>query len=92
MKLSIAEAKARFADVIRRAEHNEPIVVTRYGTPVAVVLNIADYQDLQRGREAAGAGGLASIAGGWPGSAGLADDLEQLQRTRSLPRKLPRGA
>jgi prevent-host-death family protein len=63
--LSIAEAKARFADVIKHTEH-EPVVVTRDGTPVAVVVNIADYEDLRKTRAARQAGGLASIAGGGP--------------------------
>jgi prevent-host-death family protein len=89
--LSITEAKARFADVIKHTEH-EPVVVTRDGTPVAVVVNIADDEDLRKTRAARQAGGLASIAGGWPRSAELADDLERLQRERRLPRRLPRGA
>jgi hypothetical protein len=69
-----------------------PAVVARDGTPVAVVVNIADDEDMQKRRAAQRAGGLASIAGGWPGSGGLADGLERLQRERRLPRRLPRGA
>ena len=35
MKIPVAEAKARFADLIRRAEAGEEIELTRYGRPVA---------------------------------------------------------
>lgn len=35
MQIAIAEAKARFADLIRRAEAGEEIELTRYGRPVA---------------------------------------------------------
>ncbi|GIT93254.1 hypothetical protein JANAI62_37020 [Jannaschia pagri] len=35
MQVSIAEAKSKFADLIRRVEAGEDIEVTRYGRPVA---------------------------------------------------------
>ncbi|MCZ0960965.1 type II toxin-antitoxin system Phd/YefM family antitoxin [Paracoccus benzoatiresistens] len=35
MQIAIAEAKAQFADLIRRAEAGEEIELTRYGRPVA---------------------------------------------------------
>lgn len=35
MRVSAAEAKASFADLLRRAEAGEEIEVTRYGKPVA---------------------------------------------------------
>lgn len=35
MQIPIAEAKARFADLVRRAEAGEEIELTRYGRPVA---------------------------------------------------------
>lgn len=35
MRIAIAEAKAQFADLIRRAEAGEEIELTRYGRPVA---------------------------------------------------------
>lgn len=38
MKIAIAEAKAQFADIIRRAEAGEEIVLTRYGRAVARVV------------------------------------------------------
>lgn len=38
MQIAIAEAKARFADLIRRAEAGEEIELTRYGRPVARIV------------------------------------------------------
>ena len=35
MQIAIAEAKAQFAELIRRAEAGEQIELTRYGRPVA---------------------------------------------------------
>ena len=37
MKLSITEAKARFAEAIKAAENGETIEITRHGKVVAVV-------------------------------------------------------
>lgn len=33
--IAVADAKAQFAELIRRAEEGEAIVITRYGRPVA---------------------------------------------------------
>ena len=38
MKIAIAEAKAQFAEVIRRAEAGEEIELTRYGRAVARIV------------------------------------------------------
>ena len=38
MQIAIAEAKAQFAELIRRAEAGEAIVLTRYGRPVARIV------------------------------------------------------
>lgn len=38
MKIAVAEAKAQFAELIRRAEAGEAIELTRYGRPVARIV------------------------------------------------------
>lgn len=38
MQIAIAEAKAQFAELIRRAEAGEAIELTRYGRPVAKIV------------------------------------------------------
>ena len=35
MRIAVAEAKAQFADLLRRAEAGEEVEITRYGRPVA---------------------------------------------------------
>lgn len=39
MQIAIAEAKAQFAELIRRAEAGEAIELTRYGRPVARIVS-----------------------------------------------------
>jgi prevent-host-death family protein len=46
MQIAIADAKARFADLIRRAENGESIVLTRHGQPVARLTGAPRQQDL----------------------------------------------
>ncbi len=38
MQIAISEAKAQFAELIRRAEAGEAIELTRYGRPVARIV------------------------------------------------------
>ncbi|MDE0097641.1 MAG: type II toxin-antitoxin system prevent-host-death family antitoxin [Gammaproteobacteria bacterium] len=37
MQVTIAQAKAKFAELIRHAEAGEPVVITRRGRPVAAL-------------------------------------------------------
>jgi antitoxin (DNA-binding transcriptional repressor) of toxin-antitoxin stability system len=37
MNVSVAEAKAKFSELLKRAEAGEEIVVTRHGKPVATI-------------------------------------------------------
>ena len=37
MNVSVAEAKAKFSELLKRAEAGEEIVVTRHGKPVAII-------------------------------------------------------
>lgn len=45
-EMSIAEAKARFAQLVQRAEHGQAVRITRRGRPVAVLVSEADYARL----------------------------------------------
>jgi prevent-host-death family protein len=38
MQIAMAEAKARFAELIRRAEAGEAVTLTRHGRPVARIV------------------------------------------------------
>ena len=84
---SVAEAKAHFADCLRSAERGDPVVITRHGKAVAAVVAAEDLDRLERLRAAGPEGGLASVAGGWKGSEGLAEAIHQSKRSR--PRRSP---
>ncbi len=47
---SIAEAKNRLSHVVREAEAEAPVELTRRGHPVAMVVSIEDYQRLETPR------------------------------------------
>lgn len=48
MKMApVAEVKARFSAYLRESEDG-PVVVTRYGKPVAVLLTVEDEEELER--------------------------------------------
>lgn len=89
-RMSVAEAKARFAEAVKKAEAGERVLITRYGAPVVALVPLADVERLKRmGRGGAG-GGLASLAGGWPGSDELAAAVDEIRRGRSPARRVPR--
>ncbi len=44
---SVADVKARFSAYLKASEEG-PIIVTRNGKPVAVLLSIADEEELER--------------------------------------------
>ena len=48
MNISIAEAKARFSELVKRAQAGEEIVLTRHGRPVARVMPPAVGDELPR--------------------------------------------
>jgi len=52
--LTVAEAKNRFSDVLRRAEYGgERVIVARHGKPVAAIVSTEDLRRLEAAEEAA---------------------------------------
>ena len=47
----VQEAKAHFSEVMAKAEHEGPQIITRHGSERAVVLSIADYRALTSGKK-----------------------------------------
>ncbi len=82
----VADAKAHFAEVVRRAEAGEVVVLSRHGKAIAALVPAGDAHRLERLRAAGPEKGLASIAGGWNGSDELADLVGRPRRSR--PRKI----
>lgn len=87
-RFTAAEAKANFAECVRRAERGEPVVITRHGKGVAAIVTLEDLRRIQRLRAAGSQGGLAGLAGGFEGSMELVAILDGLRRTP--PRRPPR--
>lgn len=83
--VSIADAKSRFAECVRRAETGNVVVLSRHGKAVAALVPAGDVDRLERLRAAGPEKGLVSLAGGWRGSEKLADLLSSSKRSR--PRK-----
>ena len=48
MNVSIAEAKARLAELLRRVERGEEFTITRHGKPVARMVGLAPDDRLPR--------------------------------------------
>ncbi len=75
--VSVARAKAELSQCIRWAEDGQPVVITRHRKPVAALVRVEELAQLERLRAAGPEAGLLSLAGGWPGSKGLADLIER---------------
>ena len=86
--VSAARAKAEFAECIRRAEAGNSVVITRHGRAVAALVSAERLRQLERLRAAGPSAGLASVAGGWPGSKELVANLSRSRRSR--PRRVTR--
>lgn len=82
--VSVADAKSRFAEFVRKAETGGVVVLSRHGRAVAALVSAGDVDRLERLRAAGPEKGLASLAGGWKGSEELADLVAG--RRRSKPR------
>lgn len=80
---SISEVKARLSAFVRRAEHGDPVVITRHGEPVAALVSAGELEALERLRAAGPEGGLASVAGGWEDAEDLVRILECSDRVGS---------
>ena len=87
LEVTVATAKACFAEYVRTAESGRSVVITRHGRKVAALVPAADVEELRRLRAAGPAAGLASLAGGWKGSETLHANLRRVKRTP--PRRTP---
>lgn len=79
--LTAAKAKSNFEEALREAEAGDRVVITRKGRPVAALISIGDLSELSGSRKFDPSQGLAGIAGGWPGSEELVEQLEKHRRS-----------
>ena len=67
--MQLRDAKAQFSAVVNAAEKGEATVVTRHGTPVAVVVSHAEWQQLTGARK-----GFAELLLAFPEGVEIARD------------------
>jgi prevent-host-death family protein len=89
-RISIGEAKARFAEWIRRAERGEAVVLTRHGRPVARLVGLGAGRS-ESGARAAAEGREGEAAYGAPRRAPATPEsrraaLEKLLEEQIWPR------
>ena len=82
-RVSAAQAKAAFAECVRRAEAGEPVVITRHGKPVVALVKADQLPLVERLRSAGPQAGLAGLAGGWRGSGELVRSLARSRRSKA---------
>ena len=78
--ISVAQAKAKFSECIRKVEAGNAVLITRHGKPVAAIVRPSDLEHLERLRKAGPEKGLASVAGGWENSEELVSILDASPR------------
>ena len=84
-QVTIAEARDQLSAHVRSAEHGSPVVITRRGRAVAVIVATDEFERLERLRAAGPLAGLAGLAGGWEGSEDLVSELDAHRRTPPRP-------
>lgn len=76
----VQEAKNNFSEVIERASHGDPQVITKHGTEVAVVISIDQFKSLKVRSQ--------SLVGFLLESP-LSDSEIDVTRDQSLPKAVP---
>ena len=66
--VTVAQARAKLAEYVRRAEAGKPVLITRRGKAVVALVSADQVGQLERLQSAEPSAGLAGLAGGWPGS------------------------
>lgn len=78
----LEDAKARFSELVRRAEGDEPQLVTRRGKETVVVVSVSDYERLTAPRA------LTAFLRDSPLAEALADGELELTRSEDRARDI----
>jgi prevent-host-death family protein len=76
---TVADAKAKFSEVLERARSRGPQTITRHGQPTAVIVSAEEWE-----RKTRRVGNLAEFFAASP----LRDSNLQLERVKDLPREI----
>lgn len=88
-KIPASEAKEHFSEYVHAAEVGEPVMITRYGKPVAALVSPGMLEEVERLRAAQEGGGLAGLVGRWDDTGELTEELERIAAARTPPRSSP---
>ena len=77
-QVTLTRVRSSFSGFVRKAEAGEPVVITRYGEPVAAMISMTQMEQFQE-LSTEPARGLASLAGGWEGSEELVERLAEVR-------------
>ena len=86
--VSIVEAKAGFAELVREAEAGEPVAITRHGRVVAGVVSADDLAAVRARRQSREKGTLLELRK-QTGMGELVKDLDAAVEARGAPRNVP---
>lgn len=90
--VSAAAAKTRFGECLREVERGNDVVITRYGTPVAVLVSHEELEQLRRLRASSPQAGLAGLVGAFPEDGDqVADVLDEIVEARGEARPVVPG-
>ena len=84
-KVTITEARDHLSAHVRSAERGKPVIITRRGRAVAVIVAATEFKQLERLRAAGPHAGLAGLAGGWEGSEDMVRVLDARRRSPARP-------
>lgn len=84
--MSAAAAKSQFADCLREVEHGQDVVITRYGRPVAVLVDPSELEQLRRLRASSPGEGLAGLVGRYADGEDLSLALDAIVAERGAMR------
>jgi prevent-host-death family protein len=76
---TVAEAKAKFSEVLEKAVSRGPQAITRHGQRTAVIVSAEEWE-----RKTRRAGNLAEFFAASP----LRDSAQQLERAKDAPREI----
>jgi len=85
--IAVAEAKARFSELIDRASRGERFLVLRHGRPAAALVPVPSEPEPEPARAPAGLAALAGIID-WDDFPAVMDEViagRQLERSRTGP-------
>lgn len=86
--VTAAEAREHLADCLRDVEQGEHVVITRYGKPVAVLVDPARLERLERLDAASPQEGLAGLVGKYSDGDDIAAALDALVAERGASRPI----